>query len=312
GGNLLADLTDTVKQSGLDQKLYPAAMAGTTMSGKVWGLTDALRFGMWFYNPTAFKELNLQIPSTYTDLVGISKTIRNAGKYPILWGLKDLSMATNVLQVIIPQVVGTSAILKASAAKNYNVPELVPVLDMFRKMVDDKILDQSDTGITGQDARAMLGKGDSLMYPSASYDIGNIIILKAGIDAFKEPVLLVDKPVVKYWGGIGQCYCIAKASKQFDATAKFLLWWFQPEQLKVQIEKSGLVSSEPEANTAITDPLSKFAVANLDKVPEDGLFWNNYVPTAESQAWGKAVQAVVNKQRTPQQALQDIQAVFNK
>lgn len=311
-GGLLQDLSGAAKQLDIQKLMYPAAVAGVTLSGKIWGFPDALRFGMWFYNTQAFKSLGLTAPTTYDDLKAVSKTIRGAKKFPIIWGLKDLGQADTSLEVIIPAVVGTTAIVDASNAKNYNQPKFVAVFEKYRQMVDDGIIDSSDTGILKTDALTMLGKGDSVMYPSASFDIGNVLALKAGIDAFKQPVKLVDNPVATYYGGIGQCYTVPKANKYFDATTKLLLWWFQPDQIKVQIEQSGLVSSEPEANQAITGPLATFAVQNLDKVQPEGLFWVNYIPTDESTAWEKEVQAVVSKQKTPQEAIQAVQAVFKQ
>jgi ABC-type glycerol-3-phosphate transport system substrate-binding protein len=307
---LIRDITDPLKESGLDKGLYLAALEGGSMNGKVWAVPDALRFGMWFYNAKVFQDLGLKEPATYADLATVSQAIRRAGKFPILHGLKDLGGGgTNSLQYLLPAIVGTTAIVKASEAKDYlSNPKFAETLGMYVKMLDDKIYDASDTGISGADQQAMLARGDAVMYPSASYAIGQIIGLKADIRAFKEPVKMVEKPLATYWGGVGQTYCIPKTNKFSDQSVKFLLWWFQPEQLKVQIDKSGLVSSVPEANKSITEPLSKFAVDNLPKVEPEGLFFNNYIPTAEGEAWGKAVQEVVSRQKTPQEAIKTIQA----
>lgn len=249
-------------------------------------------------------------PATYPDLVEVAKEIRRAKKIPLLWGLKDLNGANTSLQVIIPQVVGTSAIIAASEAKNYDQSKFVAVFDLYRKMLGDGILDASDTGTTVPDAQELLGKGKSVMYPAGSQNLPNIVALKAGIDVFKSPVQLVDSPVTPYWGGIGQCYTIPTANKYADETAMFLLWWFDPAQLTVQVEKSALVSSEPEANKAITDPLARMIADNLGKVQDDGLFWAGYIPSAESTAWEKTLQSVVSKQLQPEGAMKTIQAAL--
>jgi ABC-type glycerol-3-phosphate transport system substrate-binding protein len=214
--------------------------------------------------------------------------------------------------VIVPAFIGLTEMLKASAAKDYTGQRFVDALTMYRRMVDDGVLDATDTGMAAADAEAMFVGGQAVMKPSASYDIGTLVALDPTISVFEEPVMLVDDPVVKYWGGAGQMYCVTAGTPNEQAAMDLLTWWVQPDQLGVQVEESGLVSSLRSANEAIDpDSLAGFAAARLDLVEEEGLFYNNYVPSAEAEAWGRAIQEVVSGAKSPEEAIETtVQAVF--
>lgn len=309
---LLADVRPALEAAGIDDDIYPAAIDAGSVEDTLYGIADALRFGMWFYSPKGFDDLGVEPPSTYEELVVVAEKARAKDRYPILLGLKDLSPASNSLQAIIPAIVGLTAMLEASAAKDYTGQKFIDVLDLYRRMVDDGILDATDTGMAAADAEAMLVGGQAVMKPSASYDIGTLVALDPTISVFDEPVMLVDDPVVKYWGGAGQMYCVTADTPDEQAAMELLSWWVQPEQLGVQVEESGLVSSLQSANELIDpDSLAGFAAQRLDLVEEEGLFYNNYVPSAEAEAWGRAVQEVVSKAKSPEEAIETtVQAVF--
>lgn len=176
---------------------------------------------MWFYSPQGFDDLGVEPPTTYEELVVVSEKARAKDRYPILLGLKELSPASNSLQVIIPAIVGLTAMLEASAAKDYTGQRFVDVLTLYQRMVDDGILDTTDTGMAAADAQAMFVSGQAVMKPSASYDIGTLVALDPTVSVFEEPVMLVDDPVVTYWGGAGQMYCVTA-----DTLTRKLRWTF--------------------------------------------------------------------------------------
>ena len=311
---LLADIGPALDEAGIKSDIYPAAISAGTLNGKLYGIADALRFGMWFYSPKGFDSLGSAQPKTYDELRELAQKARSQRKYPILFGMKDLNAATNSFQWLVPAFIGLTEMLKASAAKDYTGDKFVAALSMYRKMVDDGILDSSDTGMAAADAQALLARGEALMYPSASYAIGTLLALDPGIKAFDEPVKMTANPVATYWGGVGQMYSVTAGTRYEAAARKLLAWWVKPEQFEVQVEKSGLVSSLQSANKKIAaGSLAAFAADRLTKVEDEGLFFNNYIPSAEAEAWGRAIQEVVSKSKTAEQAIATtVQAVFKK
>lgn len=313
GAGLLADVGHILDQAGIADDIYPAAVEAATVDGTLYGIADALRFGMWFYNPTVFDALAVDQPATYDDLVEVSERIRAESRYPILIGLSDVNTAANSFQVLVPAFIGLTEMLRASEAQDYTGQPFVDALTMYQTMVDDGVLDRADTGMTAADAQAMFARGDAVMLPSASYSIGTLLALNPDTQAFDEPVALLDDPVTRYWGGAGQMYCVSADTDAEAAAMDLLAWWVRPEQFQVQVEESGLVSSLRSANEAIApDGLSEFAAANLEMVDPEGLFYNNYIPSAEAEAWGRAIQEVVSGSKTPEQAIETtVQASFD-
>jgi|GEM_PF-4753174 len=302
---LLTDVVSVLDDAGISSDIYPAAVEAGKINGTLYGIADALRFGMWFYNPKALDAAGGTQPTTYDELAATAEKLRAQKKYPILFGLKDLSSASNSFQVFVPAFIGLTATLAAAEAKDYTGQAFVDALTMYRTMVDDGILDASDTGMAASDAQALLASGDAAMYPSASYSIGTLVDLNPDFKAFDEPVKLTPNPVATYWGGAGQMYCVTAGTKAEAAARKLLTWWVKPEQLGVQVEKSGLVSSLKSANQKIpANSLAAFAAGNLDKVDPEGLFYNNYVPSSHAEAWGRAIQEVVSKAKTAEQAIE--------
>ncbi|MFC7620459.1 ABC transporter substrate-binding protein [Microlunatus sp. GCM10028923] len=309
---LLADVGTVLDDAGIRDDIFPAAIEAGTVDGTLYGISDALRFGMWFYNPKGFDDLGIEPPKTYDDLAEAAGRIRAKKRYPILFGLKEVNTAANSFQAFVPTFIGLTEMIKASAARDYTGQPFVDALTMYRTMVEDGILDPADTGMAAADTQAMLATGEAVMLPSASYQIGSLIKLDPEISAFDEPVKLIDDPVATYWGGAGQMYCLTADSAVEEAARKLLTWWVSPEQLTVQVEKSGLVSSLRSANEKIpAGGLAEFAAARLDQVDPEGLFYNNYIPPGEAEAWGRAIQEVVSGAKTPEQAIETtVQAGF--
>lgn len=308
---LLKGLEEFRDRQGLNDAMYPAALAAGEVDGMLYGIADALRFGMWFYNPETLDKLDESEPETYDDLVRVSGKLRKQSITPIIFGLQNVNVASNSFQSIGPSFVGLSEILEASENQDYTDQRFVDALGFYKQMVDDGILDERDAGIDGEDAKAMLATGRASMLPSASYDIGTLVALNENISAFTEPVRLVAEPRVKYWGGAGQMYCLPKDSRHPQEAEEFLGWWLEADQVRNQVRESDLVASIESANEGIEGDLAQFAASNLDKVEDEGLFYNNYIPSDEAEAWGRAIQEVVSGSKTAKQAIETtIQAVF--
>ena len=78
--NLVTDLTPYIENETLKfdnyEDILPSFREAAKIDGKIYGMPFNKSTEVLWYNKTLFNELNLQVPTTYEELVNVSKTIK--------------------------------------------------------------------------------------------------------------------------------------------------------------------------------------------------------------------------------------------
>lgn len=87
---LLADVGEYFKESEkVNQSDYPDAMFDSfRFNGKIYGIPTESYVGFWFCNKELFEKYNLEYPTTYEELLEVSKVFNENGIVPLAMGSK--------------------------------------------------------------------------------------------------------------------------------------------------------------------------------------------------------------------------------
>ncbi|HXH34180.1 MAG TPA: extracellular solute-binding protein [Plantibacter sp.] len=103
----LADLTDLVKENGLDNKIFPWALQAGTVDGKVVALPSAYESLVLFYNKTLFEEHGWQPPTDRASLEALANEMVDEGVIPFAGGNADYRAVVEItLSALLNQVAG--------------------------------------------------------------------------------------------------------------------------------------------------------------------------------------------------------------
>ncbi|MCU1478779.1 MAG: extracellular solute-binding protein [Subtercola sp.] len=154
----LADLTDLVKENGLDKKIFPWALQAGTVNGKVVALPSAYESLVLFYNKTLFEEHGWQPPTDRASLEALASEMVNEGIVPFAGGNADYRAVVEItLSALLNEVAGPGYMHDALLGEASWADK--PCVDSAATMVD-----YFDKGWIGGSAEEYFTKGFGAVY----------------------------------------------------------------------------------------------------------------------------------------------------
>lgn len=209
-------LSDEVK----DSMTYQGALYGVPLCSNGWGFEGIL------YSKKLFSELNLQIPTTYDQLMDVSRKIKDAGKIPIWMSFKDAWTTTQVPEDywawIAKKDPGFTKNIAANKLKLVDVPEYIEGLAFNNEIIKNKLCNEDYSTATYDAGLKALVDGTAGMYPQGAWAFGNLEAnypdQMDNVGFFAQPidgnnVVAVSPPIGIF---------ISKNTKNLDAVSKWL------------------------------------------------------------------------------------------
>ncbi|CAN7630887.1 ABC transporter substrate-binding protein [Paenibacillus sp. LjRoot153] len=142
----------------------------TTASGKIFGVPFGAT-GMYgvFYNKDVFKDVGVEPPKNYADLLTIAKKIKGAGVTPFYEGVKDgwpaqifylTGWVTNVDPVVKDEGIKK---LETNELKLTNIPEMKDLFEKHKELKDLGLYQENVLAGTYEDMQNKLGEGKVAM-----------------------------------------------------------------------------------------------------------------------------------------------------
>ena len=201
--------------------------------------------GYVWYNRDIFKKYNLEIPSTYAELLEIAKTLKNNGIIPMVFGGKDDWQYAD-LYIVLAEQAKPGLLQKAEAGEaSWTSPELVKALTLMVKMFkEDSIFQEGVLGATAYpEAFTLFWSGKAAMVISGSWNAG--ARASAFPDAspewdeqwgiFQVPPLEPGLDKGSYFAGVAAAFGITKYSKNPTLAWEFIQW-FVTKGMKIMVD----------------------------------------------------------------------------
>ena len=183
------------------------------------------------YNKTLFEQLGLKVPTTYDELVEVSKTLRDNGYAPLFFGGADGWQHVNLLLMCTSQISDTLFDECQNAEKAWTCDEMKQAMTNYKKLFDDGVMQDGSLSSTsysdgttlflaGQAGMMLLGSWWAQEYTSE--DVSDAVA-NWDYDYFYLPALEEGLSDSKAIGGVDFGYGITKNCENPDLAWKALV-----------------------------------------------------------------------------------------
>lgn len=183
------------------------------------------------YNKTLFEQLGLKVPTTYDELVEVSKTLRDNGYAPLFFGGADGWQHVNLLLMCTFQISDTLFDECQNGEKAWTCDEMKQAMTNYKKLFDDGVMQDGSLSSTsysdgttlflaGQAGMMLLGSWWAQEYTSE--DVSDAVA-NWDYDYFYLPALEEGLSDSKAIGGVDFGYGITKNCENPDLAWKALV-----------------------------------------------------------------------------------------
>lgn len=183
------------------------------------------------YNKTLFKELGLEVPKTYDELVAVSQTLREKGYAPLFFGGADGWQHVNLLIMCTSQISDTLFDECQYGEKAWTSDEMKLAMTNYKKLFDDGVMqdgalsstsysDGTTLFLAGQAGMMLLGSWWAQEYTAE--DVSDAVA-NWDYDYFYLPAISEGMTDSKAIGGVDFGYGITKNCENPEAAWKALV-----------------------------------------------------------------------------------------
>ncbi len=305
------DLTPLLERDGLRSRFRPERWFGSSFDGGEYFLPHTVEVSVvLFYNRRIFRELSLEPPRTWPQLLAACRTIRAAGITPIVAGNKDLWMVGNWASHIASRVVGEDeyhATLSLQRDHRFDSTPWIEALGRLAELVELRAFNPGVVSMTDAEAKVEFITGRAAMTPNGSWLVTDIV--KARETGESIDYSFLNTPSIP--GGRGDqqsvmavCngYVMGKRTRDPELTWEFMKAFFDPETQRDWVGE-GYISPVIGAGNPLREVEEIIdLLGNADRTvspPDTG-----YAPAAW-QALYDAIQQVLAGNRSPTEALDE-------
>ena len=183
------------------------------------------------YNKTLFEQLGLKVPTTYDELVEVSKTLRDNGYAPLFFGGADGWQHVNLLLMCTSQISDTLFDECQNGEKAWTCDEMKQAMTNYKKLFDDGVMQDgslSSTSYSDGTTLFLAGQADMMLLGSwwaqeyTSEDVSDAVA-NWDYDYFYLPALEEGLSDSKAIGGVDFGYGITKNCENPDLAWKALV-----------------------------------------------------------------------------------------
>lgn len=254
--------------------------------GKTYGLTANKWVGALYCNTALFEENDLEIPTTFDELIEVCKAFREKGIQPIALGAKDQWPCQQYINEFVIQLAGTEEANKMAFKEESMDNEYVAqACDYVIEMINAGAFNDGAMGLSNEEAYAAFTRGENpMMYTNSNYSsqaITDDSAIKDSVTAVRFP-LLDGADTTQYFGGSIDGLCMSSKCEYPEETYEVMEYlvnaWAEAD--------GGLVTWE------VSDE-AKEKVNFLDKEILDyssnatgySLAWDTLLDSNDAQTW---------------------------
>lgn len=241
--NILEDLTGKIDFDNINP-VYNKMLKNLELEKKkgIYGVPYALNASGVIYNKDIFKQLGLEIPKTWDELIETAKIVENNGLVPFYFTLKDAWTSLPAWNTISSTLVSTDS-FKMINNKEVTFNELYE--ETADKVTELLQYGHSDNfGVGYNDGNIAFARGNSAMYIQGNYAIAPILSVnpELNIGMFPLPVSNNQEENI-LTSGIDVYFAIPKGAEHQEESIKFINFLLREENAKQYIDEQSAFSA---------------------------------------------------------------------
>ncbi|WP_254450260.1 ABC transporter substrate-binding protein [Cohnella herbarum] len=310
GQDVLMDLTN---EPWLSNYLDSAVQLGT-VDGKTYGMSYNYYAVVFFYNKDIFKKLNLNVPTTWEQLLEVSAKIKESGTAPFITGGKD-AWATQFLsssnygyyQNKDPQTFDKLA----SGEKKWTDPEFANFFDPIIELTNKDYFLENSVGLGNDQVVQVFKEGKAAMYPMGTWSLDSFTAdsQKFEVGAFSIPLNKGSEPHVvnlvsdNIFTGISW-------SKHPEEVKLFLSFISDPEIAKIWSEETKAAVTVKGGTSPSYHPISAELTQTIDSNITS--IFPSLTPSIEPTYFPILQKILLKKNGSPSELLSEMQKAQEK
>lgn len=167
---IVLPLDEYLEKNGTKEDLLEGTLTYATYDEKIYGIPLKQWAGVLFCNEEIFKENNLEIPTTWAEMVAVVKAFREKDITPMVLGGKEgwhIGMIQNALAV---RTAGADYMNEALAGKaSLNTPEIAKSAELLVELVEAGAFPDGTMGLSADEAQEEFYQGLVPMFFGGSW-----------------------------------------------------------------------------------------------------------------------------------------------
>lgn len=197
-----------------------------TYNGKVYAVPHGQTVAVMYYNTRLFAENNVQVPTSFDELIKACQTFIAKGIIPLSVPVKDAWIAGQFLQQLANGVGGMNLFNgTVDGSKSWNDPDYIKAGNLLLDLVNMKAFPDGYLGMTNDEGRDLFAQEKTAMYYMGSWDIGMLsdpaVPVSKNLGVFNIPPSNASTGNVAL-GDVDQCLAISANCSNVEAAAAYI------------------------------------------------------------------------------------------
>lgn len=275
--------------------------------GKVYGVPFAIQTLHVIYNKDVYKELGLDVPTTWDDMIAGFETIKKSGRVPLADTVTDSWMLPIEQEIFGAGTYGGTKYLDKmlDGSAKFTSKPWVDSLDAW--LSTQPYWGENYKGTTYADAQALFTSGKAAAFPGGIFELANFRKVNPDLNLGIFNVPAPDGSGAPVPGYVDGSFGVSAKSAHQKAALELVSWMASKEFGQAFSDELSQISPVP--GVTAKDPLLAQAVKDYAANPSPYLtyaYFSNGTPTAWDLA-SKSFSSLVLGQVTPEQSAGDIQ-----
>jgi raffinose/stachyose/melibiose transport system substrate-binding protein len=318
---LLEPLDGLVDSAGLRNRIAPYALQGSTIDGTLFGLPTTVDLIGVYVNNTLIAEAGLTVPQTLAELVTFCGAAAEAGYVPLALSANPGWETFHQFSMVVNAILGPAGVgqLLIEHQGSWNTPEVISAIEAyFVQLRDAGCFSDDVTALTYDDAAALFYSGQSLMWPTGSWQIPNVESNMPDADIGFMQFPQIDGALCRCWvSGVGSAYLVSAQSEQKEAAMALLQYLYSDEVvLRWVNEAKVFMPVQLDLASLQVSPLSLSIFETLQSGIAGETEFGYNVDVLATPAFNDMMMngfpAILNGDKTPEEQAADLQAVWEE
>lgn len=307
----LADLSSEPWVSKMYEPTKPLMMYDGEVVAKDFGFCPLAAL---MYDKDFFAEHNLKVPTTYAELLEVSKQISGLGVTPISWGAGEVFVNTNNLVVMAGNTVFAQnpdwLQERLDGQTTFaDTPGWRRALEQVKEMVDAGCFSPGAAGTSMADMISQFATGQAAMMFTYGGMAGLVLQETPDMNIGMIPFLAEDpadtRVIAQASGGVA----VWSKSQNQEAAKTFLEFWSRDEQAQKFADASAIISPAQAISGQLTGSYTELSdyFASGRVIADPTANWPN---TSMNEKTGGSIQGLFTGQKTVDQVLADMDTFF--
>lgn len=285
--------------------------------GSLWGLPQVGEAVGVYYSPSRLKDLGIEVPTTWQDFTASLKTIKAAGKTPLMLGNVEKWPALHVFGAVQGAHVPADQIHDlgfGNAGASWTSDENVAAATELQGWATSGYFNSGFNGVDYDTVWQNFAKGEGIFLIGGSWLAPDLKDALGDDVAFMLPPKSTKMDKVATTGGTGLPFAITSAAKNPNVAAAYIDFITNADAMKVLADTGNVPVNDTASFAADAGGVTGDVMNAFEEVTTKGnvLPYLDYATPTFDQVLGDALQSLLDGKSEPKAFLQTLEDAYTE